>query len=244
MLVRRLTIQNFRGIAKGVVDFAENTLLVGGNNTGKSTICEALDLVLGPERLYRRPVVNEHDFYKSTYLDNDGKPLEIRIEAILLDISDEARRRFNNHLRRWNDITACFADEENAGPEAGDADGTCWALPVVFIGRYDPVEDDFVGNTFFAHPQGDVTNNEEEAVKLGAGLQWFSREHKRLFGFLYLRTLRTGSRALSLQRGSLLDTVLRISGAGLDKMWQHTLDRLQGLHPPIGDIAQLKKIRT
>lgn len=244
MRVRRLEIRNFRGVADGIVEFARHTLLVGGNNAGKSTVCEALDLVLGPERLYRRPVVNEHDFYKSRYLDKDGAPVEIRIEAILLDISGEAERWFHNHLRRWNDAKGCFADEEQAGPQAGDGAGTCWALPVVFIGRYDPGEDDFIGNTFLAHPQGAVDDDGDEDTKLGAGLRKFTREHKRLCDFLFLRTLRTGSRALSLQRGSLLDTILRIGGVGLDKMWQDTLERLRDLHPPIGDIGQLKQIRT
>jgi putative ATP-dependent endonuclease of OLD family len=244
MRVRRLTVQNFRGIENGIVDFAANTLLVGGNNVGKSTVCEALDLVLGPERIYRRPVVNEHDFYKSRYLSKGGAPVEIRIEALLLDISEEAERRFHNHLRRWNDAKGCFADEEQAKPEAGDATGTCWGLPVVFIGRYDLGEDDFDANTFLAHPQGAILDEDEQSAKLGAGLQIFTREHKRRCGFLFLRTLRTGSRALSLQRGSLLDTILRIGGAGLDKMWQDTLERLRDLDPPIGEIDQLKQIRT
>lgn len=244
MRVRKLTIENFRGVKNGVIDFAGNTLLVGGNNAGKSTVCETLDLVLGPERLYRRPVINEHDFYESRYLGVDGAPVEIRIEAILLDISEEAHRRFHNHLRRWNDNEGSFADGPDGGPEAGDADGCCWALPVVFIGRYDPAEDDFIGNTFLAHPKNAVEIPEDEEDKLGAGLRVFSRDHKRLCGFLFLRTLRTGSRALSLQRGSLLDTILRIGGGGLDKMWQDTLERLHGLAPSIGDIDQLKQIRA
>lgn len=244
MRVTRLKIQNFRGIQSGVVDFAANTLLVGGNNAGKSTVCEALDLVLGPERLYRRPVVNEHDFYQSRYLGERGAPVEIRLEAILLDISPEAEKRFHNHLRRWNTAKGFFADEDGDGPQAGDAAGTCWALPIVFIGRYDPSEDDFVGNTFFAHPQDAVEVDDEQEVKLGAGLRPFTRDYKRLCGFLFLRTLRTGSRALSLQRGSLLDTILRIGGTGLDKMWHETLERLHDLAPPIGDIGQLKQIRS
>jgi putative ATP-dependent endonuclease of OLD family len=244
MRVRRLTLRNFRGIQSGVVDFAPNTLLVGGNNAGKSTICEALDLVLGPERLYRRPFVNEHDFYQSCYLDKQGAPIEIRLEAILLDISPEAEKRFHNQLRRWDTAKGLFADEGGNGPQAGDAAGTCWALPVVFIGRYDPSEDDFVGNTFFAHPQDAFQTDDDEEVKLGAGLRPFTREHKRLCGFLFLRTLRTGSRALSLQRGSLLDTILRIGGTGLDKMWHDTLERLRDLTPAIGDIGQLKQIRS
>ena len=62
MRVRRLSIKNFRDAAEGTIDFLGHTLLVGGNNSGKSTVCEALDLFLGPERLYRRPIVDEHDF--------------------------------------------------------------------------------------------------------------------------------------------------------------------------------------
>ena len=71
----------------------------------------------------------------------------------------------------------------------------------------------------------------------------FGWEHKRLCGFVFLRTPRTGSRALSLRRGSLLDTVLRLGGTGLADMCQDTLNRLQGLAPPIGQVPQLKQIR-
>ena len=43
LIVGQLTIENFKGIKKGSVDFRGHTLLVGGNNAGKSTICEALE---------------------------------------------------------------------------------------------------------------------------------------------------------------------------------------------------------
>src|SRR5438067_1986664 len=102
MRVRRLTIRNFRGVLAGHVDFPQHTLLVGGNNVGKSTVCEALELVLGPERLARRPVIDEHDFHAGSYLDADGKSIEITVSAILTDLSDEARNRFHLHLRAWD----------------------------------------------------------------------------------------------------------------------------------------------
>ncbi len=53
MKITRLTIENFRGVSKTEIEFSGHTLLVGGNNVGKSTICEALDLVLEPDRLFR-----------------------------------------------------------------------------------------------------------------------------------------------------------------------------------------------
>jgi len=110
MRVRRLKLRNFRGVDEGTVDFSGHTLLVGGNNVGKSTVCEALDLVLGPERLFRKPVVDEHDFHLGRYLDDDNEPTEIRIEAILVDLSEEAQRRFLLHLRRWDEQTGSDDD--------------------------------------------------------------------------------------------------------------------------------------
>jgi putative ATP-dependent endonuclease of the OLD family len=243
--VRRLKISNFRGVAEGVVDFVGHTLLVGGNNVGKSTVCEALDLVLGPERLIRRPVIDEHDFHCGRYLDSDGNPVEVRIEAVLVELSEEAERRFGGHLRRWDDNASAFIDEGADGLAAADGDAVIWALPLLFVGRYDREEDDFVGNTFFDHPAAEVDALDDETeTKLGQGRKPFTRPHKRLCGFLFLRTLRTGSRALSLQRGSLLDTVLKLGGAGAVEMWQDTLNRLQSLDPAIGEIQQLKQIRA
>jgi len=245
MRVRRLTITNVRSIASGVFNFAGHSLLVGGNNAGKSTVCEALDLVLGPERLYRRPPIDEHDFFGGRYLTDDGKPIQIRIEALLIDLKEEAVRRFKSNLRRWNDKSGVFVDEAGEGPEAADAEGTVWALPVMFLGQYDRANDDFVGNTFFAHPVPEESEDEEEPdARLGRGFVAFHRDHKRLCGFLFLRALRTGRRALSLERGSLLDTILRLSPNGVAAMWIDTLKTLHNLLPGIGDVPQLKVIRS
>jgi putative ATP-dependent endonuclease of OLD family len=243
MRVQKLIISNYRGVSEGTVEFSGHTLLVGGNNVGKSTVCEALDLVLGPERLSRRPIVDEHDFHCGRYLDADGNPKEIRISTVLADLSAEAEKRFYKHLRRWNAATRTFADETGV-PESGDQAGTSWCLPIVFIARYDSEADDFIGNTFFDHPaQPGVEDLDDEAEqRLGDGRDKFTREHKRLCGFLFLHALRTGARALSLQRGSLLDTVLRLPGSGLSAMWQDTLKRLRDIDPAIGEIEQLKHI--
>lgn len=62
MRLVNIKISNFRGIKNCDLNFPERTVLVGDNNSGKSTILEAIDLVLGPERLSRRPVIDEHDF--------------------------------------------------------------------------------------------------------------------------------------------------------------------------------------
>jgi len=90
MKVAKLKIRNFRGIRSAELFFDGHTLLIGRNNVGKSTICEALELVLGPDRLARTPPVEEFDFYNAQYLDADGQSqIPIRVEVLLIDLTEE-----------------------------------------------------------------------------------------------------------------------------------------------------------
>ena len=244
LIVRQLKIKYFRGVKNGSVDFQGHTLLVGGNNAGKSTICEALELVLGPERAYRRPVVNEHDFYAGRYLDDDGKPVYIKIDVVLLYLPDEMEKKLFSKTRPWSDAKGGFVDENGAEPEDADGEDVVRALPLTFIGYYDRKEDDFTGATYFAHPVQELGEDDEHYGKPIAGLSFFPRDWKIQCGFIYLRTLRTGRRALSLERGSLLDTILRLGDTGKESMWESTVKQLRVLDPPIGDIPQLEGIQT
>ena len=99
------------------------------------------------------------------------------------------------------------------------------ALRVGFRGWYDPDEDDFKAQTFFCSPPQD---NGEQPL--------FRTADKRLCGFLLLRALRTGSRALSLERGSLLDIILRVRELR-PRMWEKVLEQLRVL--PVADDPQL-----
>jgi putative ATP-dependent endonuclease of OLD family len=240
--VRRVSISNFRGVRSGTVLLDAHSLLVGGNAVGKSTVCEALDLALGLERLYRRPVINEYDFYEARYRGNEaatGPVPEVRIEVVLTDLSAEARRRFAGHLRPWSAESDDFAPP--APDEAAELAGGEWCLPVVFVGRFDPQEDDFEGNTFFAHPQR--AEGDYEPGELGGGLVPFRREDKRYCGYLYLRPNRTGNRALSFGRGSLIDTIVRLESDQAGSLWTSALGALDSI-----DLAEstpgFTKIRT
>ncbi|MEL6596548.1 MAG: AAA family ATPase [Pseudomonadota bacterium] len=242
--MRRLEIENYRGVKKGKVDLAGHTLLVGGNNAGKSTICEALELVLGPERAYRRPIVNEHDFHAGRYLDEEGNPVYIKVDVVLLHLPEEMEKKLFSKTRPWSDIKGGFVDDDGAEPGDADGEDVVRALPLTFIGNYDRKEDDFVGTTYFAHPVEELGEDEEHYGKPIAGLSFFPREWKIQCGFIYLRTLRTGRRALSLERGSLLDTILRLGDTGKESMWESTVKQLRALDPPIGDIPQLESIQA
>jgi putative ATP-dependent endonuclease of the OLD family len=61
--VCRLKIDGFRGANHADIALAQHTVLVGPNNSGKTTIIEALALLLGRDRLV--PRLTEHDFFGS-----------------------------------------------------------------------------------------------------------------------------------------------------------------------------------
>lgn len=215
MRIARIQINNFRGIKKGELFLQKYTALIGDNNCGKSTVLEAIDLCLGPERLSKRPVIDEHDFYAGRYIDAEKIPIEIKVEVVVVDLSSEQKRYFKDHLEWWNESTNTML----VGPpaESTDQPSVFPALRVNFTGVYDSEDDDFIGNTYFLSPV------REDGVR-----DAFRASDKRLCGFLFLRTLRTGSRALSLERGSLLDIILRLQEKQL-KMWEEVLKQLRKL---------------
>jgi putative ATP-dependent endonuclease of OLD family len=234
MRIARLTIQNFRGIESGEVLFPGHCVLVGDNNSGKSTILEAIDLVLGPERLAKRPPIDEHDFFVGRYLDENGEPVKIQIQATVIDLSNEQARHFRDHIEWWSNATVSIL--AGPPPEGTDATDVVPALRVGFSGRYDPEEDDFFGSTYFLSPQ-----TEDGSVIS------FNAQDKRLCGFLFLRTLRTGSRALSLERGSLLDIILRLQEKRL-QMWEDVLRELRQIavaaNPELGISSTLAEVQA
>jgi len=223
MRIARINIQNFRGIKSGELLFPKNVVLAGDNNCGKSTVIEAIDLCLGPERLNRHPVIDEHDFYAGDYLGSDESPIEITVEVVVVDLSEEQQRDFRNHIEWWNNQTKTLIT--TPPPEATDDPDVEPALRVGFVGKYDAEEDDFTGSTFFMSPKLEEGDHDQ-----------FRISDKRKCGFLFLRTLRTGSRALSLERGSLLDIILRLKEKRL-QMWEDVLSELREL--PVAEREEL-----
>ena len=223
MKVVSLTIENFRGIKSAQLKFDGHALLVGANNVGKSTICEALDLVLGPDRLNRFPPVEEYDFYNGQYLKpaesegNSPTPVRLRVEVVLIDLSAELQNRCSRHLEFWHLTERRLL---SIGEVALATPGTSvQCLRLETIAQYDSADDEFKAETLYSHSPDSVEGEKKASVR---------REIKRLFGFLYLRALRTATRALSLERGSLLDVLLRLQNVRTG-LWEQTIAHLRNL---------------
>lgn len=238
----RVKVSGFRGVKDATIMLPHHAVLIGDNNTGKTTLLESLDLALGPDRLNRTPPIDEHDFYEGRYLAKatpdtsiegedvspegddaetvEGKPENvtddaaprIEIEVTVTELSEEQKARFGDFLEFWDSTTDAFYDQPD--PAGVDPAHVAEALRVTFHGWYDPEEDDFEGRTYFSR-----------SLSEGGSPVPFSKKDKQICGFLYLRSLRTGSRALSLERGSLLDIILRLKEVR-PQMWEDTLGTL------------------
>ena len=256
MRAARVKIDNFRGIKQATIFLPKHGVLIGDNNTGKTTILEALDLVLGPDRLNRQPPIDEHDFFRGAYTVKpaalaieaaDGSPApqavevdvalppsRIAIEVTVTGLTEEQKGKFGDYIEFWDSVADTLYDEPN--PAGVDAADITEALRVTFHGWYDAEEDDFDGKTYFTR-----------SLTEGDKPELFSRKHKQLCGFLYLRSIRTGSRALSLERGSLLDIILRLKEVR-PQMWEDTLGTLSAISvasdPVLGISAVLESINT
>lgn len=260
----RVKISYFRGVKDATIILPHHAVLIGDNNTGKTTLLESLDLALGPDRLNRTPPIDEHDFYEGRYLANattdtstegedvspegvDAETVEgapnhvtdaaaprIEIEVTVTDLSEEQKARFGDFLEFWDSATDAFYDQPD--PAGVDPTHVAEALRVTFRGWYDPEEDDFEGRTYFSR-----------SLSEGTSPVPFSKKDKQICGFLYLRSLRTGSRALSLERGSLLDIILRLKEVR-PQMWEDTLGTLAeysvAADPALGISGVLESINT
>lgn len=210
MQIVRAIIQNFRGIKNATLYFTNHTVLVGDNNVGKSTIFEALNLVLGPDRLSGSNPIDEHDFYASRYLEKDKTLITIYVEVVISYLTEEQKRHFRGNLEFWDTQEKRIISEPPI--EEIEKKHILEALRVCFKGQYNLAEDDFDADTYFCFPEPMESRQSSK----------FWKNDKRTCGFLYLRALRTGTRALSMERGSLLDIILQLKEMR-PQMWEDVI---------------------
>ncbi|MEM1146090.1 MAG: AAA family ATPase [Pseudomonadota bacterium] len=131
MRVSHLSISGFRGVSSGKVDLGAHSVLVGPNNSGKTTITEALALLLGRDRLVRR--LTEHDFHGSA----PDATSRILIIATLVDFPENDPE----HSPLWFGIDRGVEKWRN--PENGSLSGvknddhSQLAVQIAFSARFD-----------------------------------------------------------------------------------------------------------
>ena len=65
MYLSRLEIENYRGIRSAMIEFGESTVLIGENDSGKTTLLEAICLVLSVRHDSPAIVFRPSDFHQA-----------------------------------------------------------------------------------------------------------------------------------------------------------------------------------
>jgi len=215
MIIKELIIENFRSIEKAVIRFDTHNLICGQNNIGKSTIIEAINLVLGPDRIGYPNAINEFDFYKCQYIDKDSNPIPVKIEVRMIGLDEIQRRQFSSFLDYWDVEEDCYVNRLEIAGKLDEKRHTLDCLRVHFEGSYSFEEDEFICHTYYSYSPTDE-------------LRKLYKTDKRDIGFLYLRYLRTGNRALTMENGSLLDIIFHLKEIKFTS-WEKMLEKVRGI---------------
>jgi putative ATP-dependent endonuclease of OLD family len=112
MLIRQLTVTRFRGIESMTLCPGRRAVLLGPNNAAKSTLLEALDLVLHPGFGRPRPAPDELDYYA-----RDPAP-GFEIAVVLGDLGEQFSAEVRDHLEGWDaEQRTVLPDPDAAGAE-------------------------------------------------------------------------------------------------------------------------------
>jgi len=184
MIVSKLEIQGFRGIRSGEVSLQQFTALIGANNCGKTTITEALALVLGRDRLVRP--LTEHDFYGST-----PQPAD-RIIIVATLVGFERNEPENNaEWFRWGRGIVKWQDADTGEVKtATDKPTDKLACQIAFAARFDQDSLETVTARYFY--DADIDPFQEDAT-----IATVPTELIRQVGFFLVPASRTWDRTIS-----------------------------------------------
>ncbi len=149
MYIARLRIFGFRGIREADLRFGRQTVLVGPNGCGKSTVVDALSLVLGRPKMVRS--LTEHDFFGS----DPAPSARIRIIVTVVGFSSTDPTDHDDWFRLGRAVPKWMDDKGNEHSTRDEAFMLCANLG--FVARFDRDELEVATIRYF-HDDDDQTD--------------------------------------------------------------------------------------
>jgi putative ATP-dependent endonuclease of the OLD family len=215
-----LKIAHFRGIRGGFVRFGKHPVLVGDNNTGKTTLIEALTLVLGRDRLVRE--LTEHDFYGSCPQPADRIMLIVTISDFRKDDPE-----LSSHWFRDGRAVVKWVDE-TTGKVHARRDNPAWKLccQIAVQARFDheSLAVEMIRYFHDCDEQADPFAEESPTIVPGKLIQEL--------GFYLVRASRTWDKVFSWSNELFKRTILAAAAQPADALLAER-DRLRAPDKPI-----------
>ncbi|MBW0007151.1 MAG: AAA family ATPase [Sphingomonas sp.] len=202
MHIVRLKILGFRGISSADLTLGRHVVLVGPNNSGKTTVIEALALLFGRDRLVRR--LTEHDFHGSA--PDEGSRI-----ICIATVTGFAPNDPQHHpswfspergVEKWLDP---HANTLSAVPDAHHVD---LAVQIGFAARFDLDELEAETSRFFVDDEATLGDPFAE----GAHLRTVQARTLQELGFFLVPASRTWDRWISFQSELFRRVVATLGG--------------------------------
>lgn len=232
MQIVRINVENYRCIKNLNFVPSKHNILIGGVNAGKSTLLNALSLVLDPDVARRYRPVEELDFYEGKTIDENGNPIPIHIEVLLSDFTEDERNHFLDFWEPWdhdNKVLIEDADDISILDEPKNQ----FAFRIAFQAKYDMNEKEIVHDWFY--PKFSFMDDSDTFRKC-------YRPEREKIGFFMIPAERDITKALSFTRYSALDKALRADKISLDKEIRNIGDEVKDVGGLLFDNKDFEKL--
>jgi putative ATP-dependent endonuclease of the OLD family len=225
MHVCHLQINGFRGIESAAITFSEHCVLLGANNVGKSSIIDALGLVLGRDRLVR--TLGDYDFF-------GGLPTPKSRIRIVATITGFEPNQPEQHLDWFSpkDCSIPFWWDGFSVSAGEQKEGSQLCTQIAFVARFDNESLEVETIRYFLDGDGDPFEHDVSKVKLG---------QLKDIGFFLLPSHRTWDRVVSFG-SELFRRVLRLQGAIPSKAVTDLRESLRNPNVKLEQDEQIKEL--
>ena len=228
MRICRLDLKNFRGVREGSVVLPEHAVLLGANNSGKSTLVEALALLFGRERMVSP--ISDWDFYQGLPRPNS----RFFIIATITDFPSNDPTAVPDWFIGENAGQPVWWHNENQtlSTETDPPSGTVLAARVALAARFDDEACEFETIRYFYHGESDPFTDGWSPVP------W---RLLREVGLFLLSSNRDWDKLLSFRSSSLLKVIREydaLPGKAIDELKK----QLRTGVPKIEEVAPLSQI--
>jgi len=228
--VRDLQITGFRGVAGGFVKFGKFTVLVGQGNSGKTTIIEALALLLGKDRLVRP--LTEHDFRGSTPAGTD----RIKLIASIGGFEPNDPQRHPDWFRIGRGVEKWLCPSTGKIKPSKSAETDELVCQIAFAARFDPETLEVDTRRYFHDDDDTVDPFDEEAAPVAVPASLIKD-----IGFFLVPASRTWDRMISFGSELFRRVVAYVGGKPAEAVLKER-DRLRAPEHPLEDDGRINEL--